>query len=663
MLVNHSSRLILTFLVAGLSPLAPCLAQNKKYGGELFDSRTASAPAVDTPATASDAPSARQGPVLSIGGDYRTLSSPSALPPLNVKVFVAPNRSLPDVLRDRVSESSRRFASPSESGRQYLLTTPNREALDAAISNADVRRIEVDRPQGFLPSPGILPSDLPPIGGQIQVFNRDARITHFVPDFLATFAASTDKGSSVLAAVFDEGSVRRTHVEFATDRVAVHTTRPPSRHSTHVAGTMSAKGARSEAIGMAEKLKLLSFDWLDDLNELDAAGGDSSSPIRASNHSYGPLAGWAWDQNLQAWFWWGDTTLSQDEDAKFGKYTGDNSQLDSILSRRPHLVTFAAAGNDRSDGPSVQPVQHYAIGRHATTGQLEWQVSTRQRRRDGHDQGGLDTIGGLGLSKNAICIGAIRDVVNVSDVIVTTPFSNWGPSDDGRVKPDLVANGDLLLSTSNADDDAYVELSGTSMASPTAAGIGSLLIENYQKVKGDFPTSDIIKAILVHSATDAGAPGPDPAFGWGSINTLAAGRIISGQGGAWIKRDTVNSGAGKTFGFAQPADGRPVRATLVWIDPAGAANTGGLDDSTPTLVNDLDLTVVAPDGAVFNPYSLVRSSPASPATRTGPNRVDNVEVVDAPPLAGNWTVRVRVNNLGSGASQSFALVVTGLTAR
>lgn len=626
----------------------------KKFAGELFGPRRL--PVFDVPV-----PDATLPNNLSVGPDRPTRSTKSALPPLAVKIYVSPQAELPASLRGHVNERSLASAASTAGLRRFRMDSPTDEVIVAAITSPEVQRVEIDRPRGYLPSPGILPANLPSPGGQIQVFNRDARISHLVPDFLATFATQSDKGAGILLAVFDEGAIRRTHVEFVDSRVTLHTQQPLSRHSTHVGGTIGAKGAKPLAIGMAEQVKIVSFDWLNDLNELDAAAG-GASPIRVSNHSYGPLAGWTFDFNLQTWFWWGDTTISQDEDSKFGKYTGDNQTLDDLLSRAPHLLTVVAAGNDRRDGPAAQPVQHYAIGRNPATGDLQWNLSTRQRKTDGFDHGGLDTVAGLGLSKNALCIGAIRDVVNAGDLIAITEFSGWGPADDGRVKPDLVANGEVLLSTSNADDEAYVEMSGTSMASPTAAGIACLLVEQHKKVKGNFPNSDMTKAIMIHSATDAGTPGPDPVFGFGSINTLAAGRIIAGQHSAWTRADTVSPGSDKVFEFDQAADGPRVRATLVWIDPAAPANTGGLDDASLSLQNDLDLTLTAPDNSTFFPYSLDRANPLSPATRSGANKVDNVEVIDAPPQQGRWSLRVKAANLKVGTEQRFAIVVTGLAA-
>lgn len=629
-------------------------AEQKKYAGSLFDAVPQHPGTSAVPHShAVVAPSAKIGPWGHGVSERSTLSSRSALPAIKVRVLVPAKKEVSPALLNLLTEESKKFAADSGKERQFTLRESSHWAIEKALGAPEVSRIEIFCPPRLAPSLPFAPRTHRPL-------NLDARITHCVPQFLATFSATTEHGKTVTGAVFDEGAILRSHVEFATDRVTLRTNKKPSEHSTHVAGTMAAKGVRAQAQGMARAMTLLSFDWDVDLDQLDSVGDG----IVVSNHSYGPPAGWDWDSDRRVWFWYGNPTVNKVEDANFGKYTSDNRRLDAILVAHPHLVTFVAAGNDRNDGPESQPVDHYALVSDPTTAEAEakvrWQVSRRERNRDGFDHGGLDTIAGLGLSKNAICIGAIDDVKDAAQPITTTDFSAWGPADDGRIKPDLVANGAGLLSTSKEDEEAYIELSGTSMASPTAAGIGALLIENFQKTKHRAPTSAEIKAVLIHSATEAGTPGPDPVYGWGSINALAAGRLIAGEKGQTIRTDSVGSGPAKTYNFTQPAQGTAVRATLVWIDPPAAPNAGGLDDATPALENDLDLEVRAPDGTVFFPYSLSTANPLAPATRNGPNRVDNVELVDAPALQGNWQVKVKATTLRTGSSQSFALVVSGL---
>jgi subtilisin family serine protease len=570
-----------------------------------------------------------------------------------LKVLVPEGQTLPEDLRAALAPQLLEFATDADHAKQLVLPGRDGALIRNAVDSDEVVAIEIARPVTVGPAIPLVP------------FNREARMTHFVDDLLSTYSDAHQHGGKIRAAIFDGGRIRTTHQEFAADdgssRVDVHSSTTPdlSSHATHVCGTMGARGVKDQARGMAKRLRVTSFDFSNDLNVLQLV----ANQYRVSNHSYGPISGWNLHPTF-GWEWWGDTSLNEQEDAKFGKYGIDNQQFDNILHQNPDLLAVVAAGNDRNDGPDSQPIMHWAIARNPVTGALGWVQSSVVRQGDGGDRGGLDTIAGLGVSKNCLCIGAIHDITNSSQPILTTEFSSWGCVDDGRVKPDLSANGQDLLSASSTTDSSYRELPGTSMASPTAAGIAAVLMEVFESVHGRFPSSAEIKAILIHTATDDGThPGPDPVYGWGSINALAAGDLIKAAAGVSIITDDASSGAVKEWKFTPPSGTtKPIRATLVWNDPPAAPNSGGLDDATPVLVHDLDLEIEAPgNSAPLHPYSLNRSDPLSPASTSAPNRVDNVEVIDAPSASGEWVVRVKPHALADGGSQRFTLIVSGLS--
>jgi hypothetical protein len=523
---------------------------------------------------------------------------------------------------------------------------PRGDVIPSLVANDSVRAVEVLRPPVFQPE-------------EVRPFNRDARRTHRVPEFIAKFPGM--EGGGRLAAVIDAGAVLATHREFqvagppASRRVTVSTTRPADQHSTHVAGTIVATGIDQRARGMAPAGSVVSLDFVRDLQTYAGLTGT----IHVTNHSYGPYAGWDYDSR-SGWRWWGDRSLSEDEDATFGKYTARESTFDELLiaPHRAGWLAFIAAGNDRNDGPARQPVSHYAIT--VVGNQIQWQLSQQVRRADGDDRGGLDTVTGLCVAKNVVCVGAIHDA-QAGQPFETTDFSAWGPADDGRIKPDLVANGQNLLSTSNAADDAYLEMPGTSMASPAAAGIGLIVGQLFERSRGRAPLATDLKAVLIHSAIDAGRPGPDAAFGWGVIDALRAGDVVSQPERHSI--ETVEVGMDRPVLLNFESNGDPtIRVTVVWHDPAAPANRGGVDDGTPVLQNDLDLQLKAPGGAPHFPYRLDRANPTQPARRDGPNRVDNVEVVDAPAAAGPWQVQITARSMSRGP-QKATVVTSGLRRR
>jgi len=578
-----------------------------------------------------------------------TLISPAeiqrGLIPLRLKFQLAPGAPPSDATRSTMSPAALQFFGSS---RAFSVKMDD-QALHRIDADVAVITIEVDRPE-------IVGPEMP-----FRPFNRDARISHLVPELIATHGALDGQG--VRAAVIDGGAVRRSHVEFRTvegdpgsSRVEVTTASPLSNHSTHVAGTLGSRGKKPQTLGMAPALTIVSTDFDNDLAKL----AKLAPSVQVSNHSYGPLAGWASEQTSggRRWYWWGDKVVHKTEDVKFGKYTTDEAELDRILFENPHLLTFIAAGNDRSDGPPQQPISHYDVM--SEGGTLRWVLSADTHLDDGWDHGGYDTITGLGLAKNAICIGSIDDVTS-SSPIRTVSYSAWGPADDGRIKPDLVANGQTLYSLSAAGDEAYEESSGTSMASPTAAGIATLLVQLYRKtraIEGRGPSASEIKAVMIHTAVDAGAPGPDAVYGWGSIDALAAGTVLARVADHTVAVESVAADA--TFSRDFTASGDPIRVTVVWTDPPAPPNQKGLDDGTRVLQNDLDLVVIGPTGTKFFPYTLSRAQAAVPATSSGPNRRDNVEVVDATSEPGTWKVEVSGARLRPGESQKLAVVTSGL---
>ena len=109
-------------------------------------------------------------------------------------------------------------------------------------------------------------------------------------------------------------------------------------------------------------------------------------------------------------------------------------------------------------------------------------------------------------------------------------FSGWGPTDDGRIKPDICANGVGLYSSYSGSDTQYASISGTSMATPNLSGSLLLLQQHYQNLfgTGSFMRSATLKGLVIHTADEAGSnPGPDYKFGWGLANMATAAQAIT----------------------------------------------------------------------------------------------------------------------------------------
>lgn len=452
-------------------------------------------------------------------------------------------------------------------------------------------------------------------------------------------------------AVWDGGAVRTTHQEFTGRVTQMDAAGASIQHATHVAGTLIAAGVSASARGMSYAAPLHAYEWTFDTAEMATAAANG---LQVSNHSYGFASGW---EQSGSWYWFGDISVSATEDFGFGFYDDSAREYDEVAYNAPNYLICVSAGNDRNDGGPAPGGSHY----HWNGG---WVLSNDTHGADGQS-GGYDTVSWTGNAKNILTVGAVNDIAagySVPADVVQAPFSSWGPTDDGRIKPDIVANGASLTSCNNTADNTYASLSGTSMSSPSAAGSVNLIAQEYEIVTGISPLSSTVKAIVINAADEAGLnDGPDFQNGWGLLNTKRSLDIVHGVGGNAGVRE-ANLAAGQTdeyyFAVTIPDD---IRVTLVWTDSPGTVGAAAVDNNTPKLVNDLDVVMIDPiGGATYQPWVMNPALPGNAAS-TGSNHVDNVEQIDvaAPPL-GVYQVTVSHTGALTGGSQNYSLVWRGM---
>ena len=462
--------------------------------------------------------------------------------------------------------------------------------------------------------------------------------------------------------VWDEGSVRITHQELG-GRVANRDGVGASDHSTHVGGTIGASGVNPLALGMAPAVPIDSYDWNSDAAEMTAAAmatAGEAGKIQLSNHSYGYVRGW------EGTIWYGVWPAREDEG--FGQYDDTAATIDALCYNAPYYLPCKAAGNDRNDNaPSAgTEFSYYVNGKKKQT----LYDPNIHPYSDGYNNGGFDTIGSDGTPKNILTVGAVNEAVSggVRSVAAATmsAFSCWGPTDDGRIKPDVVGNGVSVYSSLGGSNTSYGTYSGTSMATPNVCGSAVLLTDYYgQLFPGQFLRASSLKGLIIHTADDLGRAGPDYTYGWGLMNTKAAADLIRRHADVPAALHLVELALDTTltnlsYGFTWDGTS-PIRATLCWTDPAGTAQSG-LDTTNRVLVNDLDLRIVGPAGQVYLPYVLAPSNPISTAT-TGTNSVDTVEQVyiATPPTSGTYRVVVSLQGPLTGSNQVFSVILSGST--
>jgi hypothetical protein len=225
--------------------------------------------------------------------------------------------------------------------------------------------------------------------------------------------------------------------------------------------------------------------------------------------------------------------------------------------------------------------------------------------------------------------------------------SSRGPAHDGRIKPDIAANGQNQISTN--ENNTYQTFGGTSGAAPGIAGISAQLYQAYGDLHGgDFPPSALIKATLLNTANEAGNVGPDYKFGWGIVNALQAVKLI--EDGRYLS-DEVSQGNTNTHTINVPSGTNQVRFMVYWSDQAASP---GAD---PALVNDLDLVVTDPSSNTYEPWILDPTPDPvtlnNPATN-GPDHLNNVEqVLINDPVAGNYELDITGFNVPVGPQEYY----------
>ena len=539
-----------------------------------------------------------------------------------------------------------------------------RDANDRAKAKAFAQRLGIPV-RRELPNGGVLELQriVPGVG---PVFY----ITH---NILAAQTVSTDEvwpggeaglgltGTGMIMSEWDGGAVYGDHPDLLFRVTQMDDATELNGHSTHVAGTLIGSGFLGiDTRGMAYNATLHAYDWHSDSAEMATA---AAAGRLFSNNSYGVAAGWIpiGGDPPEGWWWIGGEDPGDLEDINFGYYDTESQLWDQIAHDAPYFLIVKAAGNDRFDlGP--EPGEEYTIvdqdGEFVDT-------STVERPADCAPFG-YDCIPTHAGAKNILTVGAVDAIpggylpLGGPDQVAMTLFSGWGPTDDGRIKPDIVGDG-VFLYSAWTPPEFYGFAAGTSQSTPNVSGSLLLLQQHYQNQRGpsQYLRAASIKALAIHTADEAGAaPGPDYSFGWGLLNLQAAAKVISDEGaGHQIVEASLADGAVDSYEFSVTQPDSVFTATLVWADPPGTPPAPSLDPPDLMLVNDLDLRVSRGAETRF-PWVLDPGNPAAAAT-TGDNFRDNVEQVRFEADTCTYTTEVRHEpGLLDGAAQDYSLIIS-----
>jgi hypothetical protein len=430
-------------------------------------------------------------------------------------------------------------------------------------------------------------------------------------------------GSGVTALIYDAGKMAD-HPDFGGRMtVGISDTDGISDHATHVGGTVGGDGASSSGNnrGMAPAVDLISYAF-------EQEGG------------------------LQEGFLYTDPgDIEADYTEAINLYGSDISNNSIGTNTAPNGYPCDWTGNYGITSALIDSIAGGSLG---DPFRIVWangneRQSSRCQGDDNGNHGEFYSTAPPGCAKNHIAVGSVD-----SDTDLTSSFSSWGPTDDGRIKPDISAPGCQAGGdggvTSTGSFSTYTVKCGTSMAAPTVTGVSALILQQYRDTFPD--RSDLrnatLKALLANTAVDKGNVGPDYQYGYGSIRGIDAVDTVIAEN--IIEAEVAQGGI---YRFVVIPDGSQteLKVTIAWDDAPGSPNV------SPSLVNDLDLKIIDPSGGVHLPWTLDPNNPNAPAVRTVRDGLNNIEqVLIDNPAAGGYTVEVSGFNVAQGPTQSFGAV-------
>ncbi|KAA0992413.1 S8 family serine peptidase [Dyadobacter aurulentus] len=395
-------------------------------------------------------------------------------------------------------------------------------------------------------------------------------------------------GKGVVVGIGDYGSPF-THRDVSY-RIISHDPTATFWHGVHVTGTVAGAGHVNERYqGYAPEASILFRINSSILEGAPASVRDFGMVITSNSHSPSGGAGCG----------------------NFGAYASESYVLDRQAFQLPSLEHVFAAGNSGLEPPC-----------------------------EGFPAGFGNVLGKYSPSKNVISVGR-----TFNDGTVAGPSSK-GPVRDGRIKPELIAPGTAIFSTTPTD--IYQAASGTSMAAPGVAGGLALLYERYRQLNGgNDPKNALIKALTLNGASDQGLAGPDFSYGFGSLNLLRSVTML--DKGHYFSGHVFHQEA-KSHGIVVPPNTALLKVMLYWNDPAPSILSAG-----KTLVNDLDLNVTIAGSPVLLPI-FPRAADPTIAAAAGIDSVNNVEqIVISNPTAGNYALNVKARKIPQEHQEYFVV--------
>jgi subtilisin family serine protease len=272
-----------------------------------------------------------------------------------------------------------------------------------------------------------------------------------------------------------------------------------------------------------------------------------------------------------------------------------------------------------------------------------------------------------GMAKDVLTVGAMLNSTSSTQI---ASFSSRGPTQDNRIKPNIMAPGDGttlysgLMSANGGTNNGYWAMYGTSMATP--ASNGSIGLIRHYLLAGYYPTGSanpadsikyqsaaLLRAMAIVSCDpNVGYTIPNFNVGWGRIDMDSVLFFAGDTRKLVLLDDTVGINTGESVVDSFEVNSSiPLRICVAWTDTAASSG------ANPTIVNDLNVELVSPGGTYYrgNQYSGGQSE-ANPSSWDNRN-VEECFRVNSPET-GLWYLTVSGQNVPRGP-QPFAFAITG----